>query len=54
MWATYRKHHLSLPTIAAATGRLDHTTVLHAVRKVDADAGLRALAERISEATGAS
>lgn len=41
-----RGHGMSLPEIGKAIGR-DHTTVLHAVRKIDADPGRRSLLWKI-------
>jgi chromosomal replication initiator protein len=60
MWLARRMTPLSLPAIGRLFGRRDHTTVLHAVRRIDqrmardphfADV-VRGLAEQLSERTG--
>lgn len=37
MWVMYRHTKLTLPSIGRLLGGMDHTTVMHGVRKVDAE-----------------
>ena len=53
IWIAYRmRADLSLPVIGRHFGGRDHSTVLHAVRKVDRDEQLKAIALRVLSANG--
>jgi chromosomal replication initiator protein len=58
MYLTRELTHLSLPAIATAFNRRDHTTVMHAIRKVERraleDAALSRILEELREELGAT